>query len=115
MRQIDELEKFLNDNGFSAKQWKLGRIYLNGYGKDIKAFIEMDDPDTEDFETVYDGCQIKVYSNANQHYNWIKNRQKQIKHSIALKLDDSGLLKQVSDSYNQKHSPAPENWQDMIA
>jgi hypothetical protein len=115
MRQIDKLERFLNDNGFSARQWKYGRIYLNGFGKDIKAFVEMDIPDCEDFTTVYDGCKVEVYSNANQSYTWIKNRQKQVRHSIALKLEESGLLKQVSESYNQKHSPVPENWQDMFA
>ena len=88
---------------------------MYGFGKAVKAVVEMNDPDAEDFATVYYGCKVEGYSNANQSYAWIKNRQKQIKHSIALKLDESGLLKQVSDSYNQKHYPVPENWQDMIA
>ena len=45
--QIDQLTNFLNDNGFKARPWREFRVYLNGYGKDIKAYIELDEPTAE--------------------------------------------------------------------
>ena len=37
--KIYALAEFLNNHGFRANEWKGIRIYLNGYGQDIKAFI----------------------------------------------------------------------------
>ena len=101
---IDALEEALKEAGFKARQWKGFRIYLNGYGRDIKAYIELDEPDAAAPEDLYEGCVLKVFSNAAQSTRWRVNRAKQVKHDIALRLNAVGITT----------GPVCEHWQDII-
>jgi hypothetical protein len=63
----------LNEAGFHARWWGRGseaeRIYLNGYRKDVKCWIEFDDP--ADLE----GAALRVYvEDCGQHANWYKSQ-----------------------------------------
>lgn len=91
MTQIEALTAALNASGFTAKAWKDQRIYLNGYGKDISAYITLDTPtDAAVDGRLFDGCALKVYSNAEQSGAWLVNRRKQVKHQIMVQLYDDG-------------------------
>ena len=94
MNHITELRDRLNANGFKAAIWQDRRIYLNGYGKDIKAYVELDEPLRERnpqdaTDTLYSGCALKVYSNADQDRKWLVNRAKQVKHALMIRLAES--------------------------
>ncbi|MBN2591619.1 MAG: hypothetical protein JXA96_17265 [Sedimentisphaerales bacterium] len=59
----------LTEAGFDACWWGRGeiaeRIYLNGYRKDVKCWIEFDDPSD------LDGAALRVYvEECGQHRNW---------------------------------------------
>lgn len=108
---IEALTDALNHAGFDAKAWKNSKIYLNGYGKDISAYIDLDDPLDEDFDEdkLWDGCSLKVYSNCeSQPGKWRVNRAKQIKHGIMQLLysEGRGITAYLGD--------VCENWQDVI-
>jgi hypothetical protein len=108
MKQIDALTIALQEHGFTVKAYQGFRIYLNGYGRDISAYIVLDDPD-EEAETgrLYDGCALKVFSNCNnQGAKWRINRAKQIKHTIMTSLYESGIVAYLG--------PICESWEDVI-
>ena len=97
MNHTTELCDRLNADGFKAAIWQDRRIYLNGCGKDIKAYIELDDPlrkrDPNDAtDTLYSGCTLKVYSNAAQDRAWLVNRAKKVKHALMLRLVENGIV-----------------------
>ncbi len=81
------------------------QIYIDGFGEDVKAYIELDDPDSDDYESLYDGCNLRVF--LDEHYTspkWRDQRAKQIKHSIWEKMHDAGIVNQ----------PPPEDWEDVV-
>ena len=102
--QIEKLEAKLQDEGFDAKIWK-DRIYLNGYGKDIKAFITFDAPFEVSEEDIMAGTKVNVYTNApNVDGKWAINRRKQVLHTIAEELYETEIIK----------VEPPEDWREMI-
>ena len=117
-RLANELADLLCQAGFKARIWMgdyQGRVYLNDYGKDIKAYFQID-PELEsycntrttkvtDLATASEqlGLALKVYSNAQQSHKWIVNRCKQIKHAIMTRLVEVGFCTDVC-----------ENWQQVI-
>ncbi len=107
--QIEALTEALNANGFSAKIWKGSRIYLNGYGKDISAYITLDWPDAPATDgRLFDGCALKVFSNADQTGAWKVNRAKQVKHNIMTALYDEG------NGITGYFEPPCATWQEVI-
>ena len=88
--QITQLAKVLSDYGIRANVWKNARVYINGYGRDIIAWIGFDDPTQglDDGQPLYDGCRLRVFSHAAQPRNWLINRAKQVKHEIMTRFDD---------------------------
>lgn len=112
--QIDALTAFLNRHGLRATAWQNRRVYLNGYGRDIKAYIDLDDP-TADVEGSYlfAGAALRVFSNANQNSKWLANRAKQIKHSIMLALAEAD---EASDGalFGPLGRDVCEKWEDVI-
>ena len=109
MRQIDAMCAKLNAEGFEAKTWKDQRIYLNGYGRDIKAYITFDDPThdlnvEDESDTLFAGCGLKVYSDCEQSRSWLINRAKQVKHSIMLRLNELNIIPWE----------VCKNWQEVI-
>jgi hypothetical protein len=110
MTQIEALTAALNTAGFTAKAWKGTRIYLNGYGRDISAYITMDEPGAEAEEgRLFDGCALKVYSNCDsQPGAWRANRAKQVKHDIMTSLyaDGHGITAYLG--------PVCATWQEVI-
>jgi hypothetical protein len=108
--QIEALTAALNAAALPAKAWKGKRIYLNGYGRDISAYITLDDPDREAVEgRLFDGCALKVYSNCDSQSGlWRANRAKQVKHDIMTTLygDGQGVTGYLG--------PICESWQAVI-
>lgn len=109
MTQIDALAAKLTEAGIKASAWRNQRIYLNGHGKDIKAFITFDDPMTPEAECtgpmgLFSGCALKVYSDAAQGQQWLVNRAKQVKHGIMESLVEAEIVP----------GPVCESWQDAI-
>ncbi len=92
--QIDALCAALTTEAVFDKvsNWRNQRIYINGFGRDIKAFITFDDPMAEDYPHLMHGAALKVYSDADQSGAWLMNRRKQVKHEIMLGLKSSGVL-----------------------
>tara|TARA_R110000868_G_scaffold111743_4_gene301446 strand:- start:11 stop:373 length:363 start_codon:yes stop_codon:yes gene_type:complete len=116
---IETLNNYLNENGIKSAIWQDRRIYINALyagkklDKDIKVYIEIDDPAeqvpevdaTSAVTPLMSGCTVKVFSNANnQSAKWLSNRQKQFKHAIAERLYDIDLLK----------TAPPEEWEAML-
>lgn len=100
--QIEALAAVLKEKGFSCSIWQNSRIYLNGYGKDISAFITFDDPTEEDFQNPYSGCCLKVFTKTEAPKSWRVNRCKQVKHKIMLGM-----------GYIVGSEPC-ERWEDVI-
>jgi hypothetical protein len=101
MTQIEKLEAVLQQIGLRANAWKGCRIYINGYGRDIKAFFHLEHPAEEAGEDLLEGVALRVFSNANQPMRWCVNRAKQVKHSIMLSAKDAGLVDDVCDDWQQ--------------
>jgi len=102
--QIKILEARLQEEGFDAKIWK-DRIYLNEYGKDIKAYITFDAPFEECEEDIMAGTKVNVYTNAvNVDSKWIINRRKQVLHTIAEELYATDII----------NVEPPKDWRNMI-
>ena len=95
MKQIDALTEAIKSSGISAKAWKESRIYLSGFGKDITAYITLDEPLSETFEHLFGGCALKVFTDCNQGANWKMNRYRQVKHSIMMTLDEAGITSSI--------------------
>jgi hypothetical protein len=107
--QIQALCAALNDAALDAKIWRGDRIYLNGYGKDISAYITFDDALTPADECVgtmglFQGCALKVFSNANQDRSWIISRAKQIKHGIMVAMVNASIVP----------GPVCSDWRDVV-
>jgi len=113
---IETLNEYLNTNGFQSSVWQNRRIYLNGfkgnkYDRDIKAYIEIDEPldevpevsESSPVHPLMAGCAVKVFSNADQDRQWLVNRSKQFKRGVAVQLHATGLLKDAP----------PEDWREM--
>ncbi len=104
---IDRLEQALKDAGFNVSIWQGRRIYFNGEGRDIAAYIEFDGPvDPARPETpLLSGCDLKVFSNSEtQGLAWRINRAKQVKHDLMLRI----FAAKISDV-----KPC-ERWRDVI-
>lgn len=110
--QITSLTAALKKSGFNAREWKNERIYLNGLGRDITAFVTLDEPlSAPDADNLFEGCGLKVFSNCdNQPMAWKINRAKQVKHEIMKSLDFSGITALSC----LKHGPVCETWQEVI-
>lgn len=93
--QIEKLDDNLSMAGFKTGLWKGIRIYINGYGKDIKAWIEFDYPFSTDFSNPYDGCSLRVFSNTSQHKNWLIARAKKVKFKIMNDMKEAGIITEV--------------------
>lgn len=91
--QIGALHTALCDQGFQAKIWQDRRIYLNGYGRDIKAWLSFDDATREEYNDIWSGVALHVRSDCVQHPQWLINRAKQVKHQIMQELYGSGITK----------------------
>jgi hypothetical protein len=107
--QIVALTARLNEAGFKACIWKGSRIYLNGYGRDMKCYITFDDPDADAATLtgamgLFDGAALKVYSDTEQSRAWLVNRAKQVKHVIMLRLAEAGVVT----------GPVCETWREVI-
>ncbi|RIK91787.1 MAG: hypothetical protein DCC73_15100 [Proteobacteria bacterium] len=112
--QIDALTAFLNDHGLQAAAWQNRRIYLNGYGRDIKAYIDLDDPTAAAAGSyLFFGAALRVFSNADQNGKWRANRAKQIKHSIMLAM---AAADEASDGalFGPLGREVCEKWEDVI-
>ena len=112
------IAEILTASGLSTpvKAWK-DRIYFNGFGRDIAAYLEIDKDleayanpqalaDSElNISTIGQavGLSLKVYSSCQQTRRWKLNRCKQVKHAIMLDLQKAGYCQE-----------APASWQDVI-
>ena len=106
--QKQALTDTLNSSGFTARLWeKHGdtRIYLSGYGKDIKAHVELDDPESEATDDLWYGARLSVSSRASAPGKWIANRVKQVKHGIMCRLSESKIV----------DCEVCEDWRDVVA
>ena len=95
--QIDALCDAMKTAGMKAAKWDNRRIYINGYGRDIKAYVQFDEPWTDADECtgpmgLWAGCALKVYSDSDQSRQWLINRAKQVKHEIMLALADAEII-----------------------
>lgn len=86
--------------GFQLRVWRDQRVYLQGYGRDITAYLE---PRACDGQRLADGARLDVRSNwqAAKHNGL---RCKGVKHSI---LKDLWAARLISE-------PPPEKWQDVM-
>lgn len=92
MTQLEALTAALNAAGLDAKSWKGQRIYLNGLGRDISAYITLDEPASEaEPGSLFSGCALKVFSNAEQDRQWLINRAKQVKHGLMERIHGAGI------------------------
>lgn len=86
-KTLEELASYIGGSAWvkAGKQ----RVYFNGYGRDIKAYLDID-PDVDvyavDEDGLVEGAALKVWSDAPQAQNWVVNRAKQVKHQIMLKV-----------------------------
>jgi hypothetical protein len=90
----DSLAAMLLAHGFRAKAYHGSRVYLDGYGRDVKAWLE---PGASG-ELPADGAFLHVRSSWRSHLNGL--RCKGVKHAILTDLYAAGFLS----------SPPPEDW-----
>ena len=107
------IAEILAEKGFDVKPWQ-DRIYFNGLGRDIKAFLQIDSDisqqDIADVELSIStisraaGLSLKVFSDCQQQSRkWRINRCKEIKHALLLGLQKAGYCTDV-----------PADWRDVI-
>lgn len=97
--RLDHLCTILSACGFNARLWKGFRIYLSGYGRDIKAYLQTD---AAPGPLPADGFRLVVTSSWNApRYNGL--RCKGVKHAI---LEDLFAARLIS-------APPPLRWQDV--
>jgi hypothetical protein len=101
--QIEALAAAMTAAGFKAKAWKGQRIYINGLGRDINAFVALDTPDEPASDNLFSGCALKVFSDAAQPGAWRINRSKQVKHDLMQQMQRAGIASGVC-----------EDWRDVI-
>jgi len=96
---LDALSQILSACGFNARLWKGSRIYLSGYGKDIKAYLQegaLRGP------LPADGYELTISSTWRMpQYNGL--RCKGVKHAM---LEDLFAARLIS-------APPPARWQDV--
>lgn len=101
----EQLTKFLCQHNFIARSWLGFRVYLNGYGKDIQAYFEIDATDNEFLsDQPLSGTNLKVWSTCKQHPNWLLNRCKQVKCQIMHDLKNAGIF----------NGEVCENWREIV-
>ena len=96
---IDDLDQILSACGFSSRLWKGQRLYISGYGRDIKAYLQ---PDKMRGPLPADGYSLSVTSNwSAPRFNGL--RCKGVMHAILQDLYRAGLISQEP----------PHRWQDV--
>lgn len=96
---LEELASILSACGLSVRLWKGQRLYLSGYGRDIKAYLS---PQSGDGPLPADGYALTVTSSWNMpRYNGL--RCKGVKHAI---LEDLFLAGVIS-------TPPPADWKQV--
>jgi hypothetical protein len=96
---LEDLSSILSACGFSVRTWKGQRLYLSGYGRDIKAYLH---PATPHGPLPADGFALVVTSSWNMpRYNGL--RCKGVKHAI---LEDLFLAGVISTS-------PPPDWKQV--
>ena len=131
--QIDALANALAQHGLGAATGAqtfvagvggaLGRIYLNGYGRDISAYIELDEPERDVAELedwagpgvrpeagLYEGAALRVYSDAAQGRAWRVNRAKQVKHEIMTAI----AAAMVAEGCPAEFWTVTDDWREVI-
>ena len=106
--QKQALTEALNDRGVKADLWEkhgFTRIYLGGFGKDIKAYIELDEPESAVTDDLWCGARLSVRSRAAAPDNWLLNREKQIRHAIMIRLSESQIV----------DCKVCDDWRDVIS
>ena len=99
MGTVDDLTRALTYCGFHVRPWKGERVYLAGYGRDIKAYLT---PDATKGVLPADGWHLTVTSSWRMpRYNGL--RCKGVKHAILTDLFVAGLIS----------APPPPRWQDV--
>lgn len=101
--QIEALTEKLAAAGLKARAWQGRRIYINGLGRDISAFVALNQPDAPAGDNLFDGCALKVFSDASQPGAWRANRAKQIKHELMQQMNSAGIVGEVCS-----------DWKDVI-
>ena len=98
-KKIETLLNVCSQAGLSAKQWK-ERVYINGLGRDIKAYFIVDD--VNDDRPGLEGSALKVFSNCpGMNQKWLINRAKQVKFGIMQQLHESGVISAICDNWEQ--------------
>lgn len=92
------LANLLEARGFQVRVWKEKRVYIDGYGHDIRAFIE---PSPADHDGCIDRAIIDVRSTWRSPLAGM--RAKGVKHELLMDLYRSGFLTKAP----------PENWKDV--
>ena len=92
---IQALAETLNQKGFLVHLWQDRRIYLNGLGKDIKAFFDYPEggaKDPADPDAILGGANLRVFCESVILSNQAKqDRAKQAKFAIMQQMDQVGL------------------------
>lgn len=78
----------------------LNKIYLHGkngmaFGKDITAYVELENPISTNFSHAYENCKLIVYTNCQQHINWRVDRVKRVKTEILTLLKKIKLIENL--------------------
>lgn len=101
--QIQAMLAKLKEAGIGAKIWKDERIYLQGFGRDISAYITFDEPEAIEWSKLFSGCALKVYTDAGGG-KWAHNRRQDVMQEIGAALHRAGIT---------DFAP-PENPREMI-
>ena len=90
--QIDAFFNQLSAHGIKGKIWKRSRIYLQGFGKDITAYIAFDEPEADYSQdsNLFSGCALKVYTDAGDG-KWAFNRRQDVMQEIGAQLHKAGI------------------------
>lgn len=95
----ETLAAIMTGCGFSVRLWRGRRVYLDGYGRDVSAYLE---PLAADPSFPADAAKLVVRSSWQAHrYNGL--RCKGVKHAIWKDLYEAKLIS----------APPPERWQDV--
>lgn len=110
--QIAAMLEALTAAGIKAKIWKESRIYLNGYGRDIDAYISFDEPDSKAWDKsedgLFTGCAVKVFTDAGMG-KWAYNRRQDVMHRIGERLFRAGILPFAPDPDPRRMLPTPDD------
>lgn len=109
--QIQAMFEALISAGFKAKIWKENRIYLNGFGRDITAYIIFDEPDSKEWNTpsgLFAGCALKVFTDAGTG-KWALHRRQDVMHEIGTKLFKAGITTFGPDPDPRRMIPTVED------